>query len=106
MLSFNVAEEKPDGEEDAAAADGNKETPATEAKEKEPEDKGSDKGRHKDAIEKEARKALSINEFLKPAEGEKYYNPGGRGGRGSSKGGGYGGNAYGNVSAPSIEDPG
>ncbi|WJX91794.1 hypothetical protein P8452_73523 [Trifolium repens] len=115
----NVAEEKPAGEEDAAA-EGNKETPAIEAEEKEPEDKemtleeyekvleekrkalqalktegrkvdtkefesmkplsrkkendeifakmGSDKDKRKDAFEKEkARKALSINEFLKPA---------------------------------------
>ncbi|CAI8606697.1 unnamed protein product [Vicia faba] len=160
----NVAEEKPAGEEDAVT-EGNKETPANEAEEKEPEDKemtleeyekvleekrkalqalkvesrkvdtkefesmkplsckkendeifaklGSDKDKRKDAFEKEkAKKALSINEFLKPAEGEKYYNPGGRGGRGrggrggSRGGGGYGGNAYGNVPAPSIEDPG
>lgn len=34
----NVTEEKPAGEEDAAA-EGNKETPANEAEEKEPEDK-------------------------------------------------------------------
>ena len=39
----NVAEDKPAGEEDAAAADGNKETPATEAEEKEPEDKVNDR---------------------------------------------------------------
>ncbi|KAF9591131.1 hypothetical protein IFM89_002086 [Coptis chinensis] len=31
-------------------------------------------------------KCVSINEFLKPAEGEKYYNPGGRG-RGRGRGG-------------------
>ncbi|CAL5195277.1 unnamed protein product [Lathyrus oleraceus] len=74
---------------------------------------GSDKDKRKDAFEKEkARKALSINEFLKPAEGEKYYSPGGRGGRGrggrggSRGGGGYVGNAYSNAPAPSIEDPG
>lgn len=34
----NVSEEKPAGEEDAAA-EGNKEVPANEAEEKEPEDK-------------------------------------------------------------------
>lgn len=40
----NVAEDKPAGEEDAAAADGNKETPViTEAEEKEPEDKVNDR---------------------------------------------------------------
>lgn len=52
--------------------------------------------------------ALSINEFLKPAEGERYYGPGsrgqgrGRGGRGHS---GFGGrNRVNNVAAPAIED--
>jgi hypothetical protein len=38
----NVAEEKPAGEEDAAA-EGNKETPAIEAEEKEPEDTVNDR---------------------------------------------------------------
>ncbi|KAK4397387.1 RGG repeats nuclear RNA binding protein A [Sesamum angolense] len=52
--------------------------------------------------------AVSINEFLKPAEGERFYNPGGRGrGRGRGSRGGYsGGNEVSNVKAPSIEDPG
>ena len=53
------------------------------------------------------KKTKSINEFLKPAEGESYYRAGGRGrgrGRGRGDGGGYGGNN--NVSAPSIEDVG
>ncbi|XVF22833.1 hypothetical protein REPUB_Repub12eG0205100 [Reevesia pubescens] len=65
----------------------------------------SDKDKRKEAYEKEerAKKAVSINEFLKPAEGERYYNPSGRG-RGSRGFGG--GNAAGNVAAPSIEDPG
>ncbi len=71
---------------------------------------GSDKDKRKEAAEKEekAKKAVSINEFLKPAEGEKYYSPGGRGrGRGRGSRGGYsGGNVLSNVSAPSIEDPG
>jgi len=55
--------------------------------------------------------AVSINEFLKPAEGERSYNSG-RGGRGRGRGrGGYGsGSGYGSnardVAAPSIEDPG
>ena len=49
--------------------------------------------------------AVSINEFLKPAEGERSYNPG-RGGRGRGRGrGGYGSIAC-DVAAPSIEDPG
>lgn len=71
---------------------------------------GSDKDKRKEAAEKEerAKKAVSINEFLKPAEGEKYYSPGGRGrGRGRGSRGGYGGgNTMSNVAAPSIEDPG
>ncbi|KAI4364835.1 hypothetical protein MLD38_020874 [Melastoma candidum] len=73
---------------------------------------GSEKDKRKDAADKEdKKKAVSINEFLKPADGERYYNPGGRGGRGRGRGsrggynGGSGGGAY-NVPAPSIEDPG
>ncbi|CDP21265.1 unnamed protein product [Coffea canephora] len=68
---------------------------------------GSDKDKKKEANEKEekAKKSLSINEFLKPAEGEKFYNPGGRGrGRGRGSRGYGGGNSYGNVETPSIED--
>ncbi|KAK6162666.1 hypothetical protein DH2020_002507 [Rehmannia glutinosa] len=52
--------------------------------------------------------SVSINEFLKPAEGERYYNPGGRGrGRGRGSRGGYnGGSEFSNARAPAIEDPG
>ncbi|KAJ4848031.1 hypothetical protein Tsubulata_009366 [Turnera subulata] len=67
---------------------------------------GSEKDRRKEAAEREerAKKSVSINEFLKPAEGERYYGGRGRGhGRGSRSG--YGGNAR-DVAAPSIEDPG
>lgn len=48
--------------------------------------------------------SVSINEFLKPPEGQRYYS-GGRG-RGRDRGGqrGYGGNAASNVRAPAIED--
>ncbi|KAL0289837.1 UNVERIFIED_CONTAM: RGG repeats nuclear RNA binding protein A [Sesamum calycinum] len=71
---------------------------------------GSEKDKKRELAEKEerAKKAVSINEFLKPAEGERYYNPGGRGrGRGRGSRGGYsGGNEVSNVKAPSIEDPG
>ncbi|KAH6793852.1 hypothetical protein C2S52_004329 [Perilla frutescens var. hirtella] len=72
---------------------------------------GSEKDKKKELAEKEerAKKSVSINEFLKPAEGERYYNPGGRGrGRGRGpRGGGYaGGNDRSNVQAPAIEDPG
>ncbi|KAE8677452.1 phospholipase A(1) DAD1 [Hibiscus syriacus] len=66
---------------------------------------GSDKDKRKEAYEKEerAKKSVSINEFLKPAEGGRYYNPGGRG-RGR---GGFGGDgAIRNVTTASIEDPG
>ncbi|XP_014514404.1 RGG repeats nuclear RNA binding protein A-like [Vigna radiata var. radiata] len=53
--------------------------------------------------------SVSINEFLKPPEGESFYSAGGRGrGRGRGRGarGGYGGYPNANVPAPSIEDPG
>ncbi|GAA0185734.1 RNA metabolism protein [Lithospermum erythrorhizon] len=62
---------------------------------------GSEKDKRKDAMEK-AKKSLSINEFLKPANGDTY-RPGGRGrGRGQGRGGGR--NYYNDVKAPSIED--
>ncbi|CAN4077344.1 unnamed protein product [Withania somnifera] len=67
---------------------------------------GAEKDKKKETVEK-PRKTKSINEFLKPAEGESYYRPGGRGrgrGRGRGNGSGYVGNN--NVSAPSIEDVG
>ncbi|KAJ7950769.1 plasminogen activator inhibitor 1 RNA-binding protein-like [Quillaja saponaria] len=70
---------------------------------------GSEKDKRKEALEKEerAKKSVSINEFLKPAEGERYYGSGGRGrGRGRGSRGGFGGNATSKVTAPSIEDPG
>ncbi|XP_018505486.2 RGG repeats nuclear RNA binding protein A [Pyrus x bretschneideri] len=71
---------------------------------------GSEKDKRKEAAEKEerAKKSVSINEFLKPAEGERYY--GGRGrGRGRGPRGGYSGGPGGyssNAAAPSIGDPG
>ncbi|KAJ7011341.1 hypothetical protein D5086_001385 [Populus alba] len=67
---------------------------------------GSEKDKRKDAADKEdrAKKAVSINEFLKPAGGDRYYNPGRGRGRGRGRGG-YGGNTR-DVEAPSIEDPG
>lgn len=53
--------------------------------------------------------SLSINEFLKPSEGEKYHNPG-SGGRGRGRGRGGvsrgGGNRMMDVAAPAIEDVG
>ncbi|KAK6119369.1 hypothetical protein DH2020_046889 [Rehmannia glutinosa] len=71
---------------------------------------GSEKDKKKELAEKEerAKKSVSINEFLKPAEGERYYNPGGRGrGRGRGSRGGYnGGSEFNNARAPAIEDPG
>ncbi|KAL3571748.1 hypothetical protein D5086_025652 [Populus alba] len=95
----NLGDDKPVEE---AAADRKKENPANEHEEKEPEDKvmtleeyekvleekrkalqalkteerkGSDKDKRKEAYEKDekAKKSVSINEFLKPAEGERYY---------------------------------
>ncbi|KAJ8748751.1 hypothetical protein K2173_011305 [Erythroxylum novogranatense] len=78
---------------------------------------GSDKDKRKEASEKDekAKKSVSINDFLKPVEGERYYSPGGRGrgrggrgGRSSARGEGRGGDLTSNVTAvaPSIEDPG
>ncbi|KAJ9147657.1 hypothetical protein P3X46_029792 [Hevea brasiliensis] len=69
---------------------------------------GSEKDKRKDADKDDrAKKSVSINEFLKPADGEKYYNPGGRGrGRGRGLRGGYGGGNMRDAAAPSIEDPG
>ncbi|KAL1834764.1 hypothetical protein ACET3Z_004415 [Daucus carota] len=68
---------------------------------------GTDKDKRKEAEKEEkAKKALSINEFLKPAEGEKYYGPGRGRGRGRGPRGGFGGNMGNNVRAPAIEDQG
>ncbi|CAD5173396.1 unnamed protein product [Musa acuminata subsp. malaccensis] len=77
---------------------------------------GSDKdtGKKKENTDRDERnkKPMSINEFLKPAEGERYYNSGGRGrgrgrgGRGQFRGGFMGGVSTFTTDAPSIEDPG
>ncbi|KAI4338446.1 hypothetical protein MLD38_023505 [Melastoma candidum] len=74
---------------------------------------GSDKEKQKDVVEK-VKKAVSINEFLKPADGKTYHNPAARGrGRGHGSRGGYGNSGGGNgcygrntAPAPSMEDPG
>ncbi|KAM7272902.1 hypothetical protein ACFE04_027566 [Oxalis oulophora] len=71
---------------------------------------GSEKDKRKEAAEKEerAKKSVSINEFLKPADGESYnYGRGGRGGRDRGRGGPRGGGGGGNYNAPTpkIEDP-
>ncbi|KAI3693838.1 hypothetical protein L1987_76792 [Smallanthus sonchifolius] len=73
---------------------------------------GSDKDKRKEIAEKEekAKKSLSINEFLKPAAGERNYTSGGRG-RGGRGGRGGGGGRYNQglpsyaPEAPKIEDP-
>ncbi|KAM3323081.1 plasminogen activator inhibitor 1 RNA-binding protein-like [Capsicum chacoense] len=67
-----------------------------------------DKKRESAEKEEKAKKAVSINEFLKPAEGERYYAPGGRGrGRGRGSRGYSGASSTSNVeAAPPIEDPG
>ncbi|KAE8661844.1 phospholipase A(1) DAD1 [Hibiscus syriacus] len=68
---------------------------------------GSEKDRRKDAEKEErAKKVVSINEFLKPAEGERYYGTGRGRGRGRGPRGEHGSNTASNVPAPSIEDPG
>ena len=72
-------------------------------------------GSDKDALKKKenaerderAKKSLTINEFLKPAEGERYYGGRGRGrGRGDRGGfrGGYGGGHRAPPAAPAIQD--
>ncbi|PHT78912.1 hypothetical protein T459_16964 [Capsicum annuum] len=70
---------------------------------------GAEKDKHKEAVEK-AKKTKSINEFLKPADGESYYRSGGRGRgvRGRGRGGNGGNNGFEApfVKAPSIEDVG
>eukprot|EP00249_Psilotum_nudum_P024071 c29080_g3_i1 orf=380-1549(-) len=76
----------------------------------------SEKGKKKLFVEKEekVKKAVSINEFLKPPSGEEYYSPAGRRGRGRGRGerggfgAGFGGGSVngGQVFAPHIEDPG
>ncbi|KAH0877215.1 hypothetical protein HID58_064609 [Brassica napus] len=72
---------------------------------------GSDKDKRKDDKEEKAKKAVNINEFLKPGEGENYYRGGGRGGRGRGGGGrdgegasGGGFDGYRSEAAPAIGD--
>ncbi|KAH0902662.1 LOW QUALITY PROTEIN: hypothetical protein HID58_042165, partial [Brassica napus] len=72
---------------------------------------GSDKDKRKDDKEEKAKKAVNINEFLKPGEGENYYRGGGRGGRGRGRGGrdgegasGGGFDGYRSEAAPAIGD--
>ncbi|XP_020590008.1 RGG repeats nuclear RNA binding protein A-like isoform X2 [Phalaenopsis equestris] len=76
----------------------------------------NDKGKKKDISEREekSRKSQSINEFLKPADGERYNLRGGaaasrgHGGRGRGRGGyisDYPRQATASVAAPSLEDP-
>ncbi|KAM6543085.1 hypothetical protein CsatB_007532 [Cannabis sativa] len=51
--------------------------------------------------------SFTINEFPKPAEGERFYSGGHGRGRGCGSRGGYGGGyTPSNMAAPSIEDPG
>ncbi|KAG1330045.1 RGG repeats nuclear RNA binding protein A [Cocos nucifera] len=76
-------------------------------------DKDSSKRRDNADRGERTRKAFSINEFLKPAEGERYYSPAGRGrgrsrGRGDRRtfGDGFGRGGTITAAAPSIEDPG
>ncbi|KAF3599358.1 hypothetical protein F2Q69_00033348 [Brassica cretica] len=89
-------------EKEGEATDANKETPVEAQAEKEPEpedkemtleeyEKGTDKDKRPVEKEEKTKKSLSINEFLKPANGERYrggYRGGrGRGPRGADEGG-------------------
>ncbi|XP_073006996.1 RGG repeats nuclear RNA binding protein A-like [Typha latifolia] len=74
-------------------------------------DKDSMKKKENAERDERVKKSLSINEFLKPAGGERSYGPGGRGrGRGRGRGeqgafgGSFGGSTRGLTAAPSIED--
>ncbi|XP_072978021.1 RGG repeats nuclear RNA binding protein A-like [Typha angustifolia] len=70
-------------------------------------DKDSLKKKENAERDERAKKSLSINEFLKPAEGERYHGGRGRGrGRGDRAPfrGGFGGGTRGPAAAPSIED--
>ncbi|KAL0928464.1 hypothetical protein M5K25_000348 [Dendrobium thyrsiflorum] len=71
-----------------------------------------DKGKKKEITEREekSRKSQSINEFLKPADGERYRvstSSRGRGGRGRGRGGGYVSDypSQAAATAPPLEDP-
>ncbi|XP_048620034.1 RGG repeats nuclear RNA binding protein A-like [Brassica napus] len=104
-----VETEKPVADE--VVADANKENTAEVEEQKESEEKGSDKDKRKDDKEEKAKKAVNINEFLKPGEGENYYRGGGRGGRGRGRGGrdgegasGGGFDGYHSEAAPAIGD--
>ncbi|PRQ57409.1 putative hyaluronan/mRNA-binding protein [Rosa chinensis] len=69
---------------------------------------GSDKDKKKESAEKEekAKKSVSINEFLKPAEGERFSYPSRGRGRGRGSRGGFSSNySQSSVEAPPIEDP-
>lgn len=72
---------------------------------------GSEKDKRKEAADKEdkVKKSVSINEFLKPSDGERYHGSGGRG-RGRGRGGSRGYEAYPTSNtlsaAPAIEDRG
>ncbi|KAG6471302.1 RGG repeats nuclear RNA binding protein A-like [Zingiber officinale] len=76
---------------------------------------GKDTGKKKENVERDekSKKPMSITEFFKPIDGERYYTPRGRGrgrgrsGRGEQFGGGYdhGASSF-TTAAPSIEDPG
>ncbi|KAH0450964.1 hypothetical protein IEQ34_021656 [Dendrobium chrysotoxum] len=74
-------------------------------------DKDLSKRRENAEKEERAKKAMSINEFLKPADGDRYYSPSGRG-RGRGRGdrgsfrGGYAGAGPASPNAPSIADQG
>ncbi|KAL6498750.1 hypothetical protein OROGR_028297 [Orobanche gracilis] len=69
---------------------------------------GSEKDKKKELAEKEerAKKSVSINEFLKPAKGQRYLNPRRDQGRDLKGGNGGGSETSSSVLEPDIKDPG
>ncbi|KAL6513543.1 hypothetical protein OROGR_021029 [Orobanche gracilis] len=69
---------------------------------------GADKDKKKELAEKEerAKKSVSINEFLKPAKGQRYLNPRRDQGRDLKGGDGGGSETSSSIPEPDIKDPG
>ncbi|KAK9102177.1 hypothetical protein Sjap_019431 [Stephania japonica] len=73
-------------------------------------DKDTGKKKEESSKDERIKKSVSINEFLKPADGERYFSPRGRRGRGRgdhlNPRGNFGGRSMSLTAAPAIESPG